>query len=141
MLGCLESPTYREMAWNALPRIIDMNEPIGVLADHVAIEGGLPGGCRPYLFPTLDDQAAGLVGGGAVDDGQVAVILGNSAVVNSSSNRMPASGSLDVMRLELGALPVDALLQQRGSIPGSDRRAETRLGCTGKVGTSSSAGM
>ncbi len=102
MLGCLESPTYREMAWNALPRIIDMNEPIGVLADHVAIEGGLPGGCRPYLFPTLDDQAAGLVGGGAVDDGQVAVILGNSAVVNSSSNRMPASGSLDVMRLNWG---------------------------------------
>jgi sugar (pentulose or hexulose) kinase len=102
MLNCLENPTYREMAWNALPRIVDMNEPIGALADHVASEGGLPGGCRPYLFPTLDDQAAGLVGGGAVDDGQVAVILGNSAVVNSSSDRMPSSGTLDVMRLNWG---------------------------------------
>jgi sugar (pentulose or hexulose) kinase len=53
-------------------------------------------------MPTLDDQAAGLVGGGAVDDGQVAVILGNSAVVNSSSRRRPKSGNLDVMKLNWG---------------------------------------
>lgn len=39
---------------------------------------------------------------GAVDAGQVAVILGNSAVVNSSSARLPASGSLDAMRLSWG---------------------------------------
>jgi sugar (pentulose or hexulose) kinase len=32
----------------------------------------------------------------------VAVILGNSAVVNSSSSKLPASGSLDAMRLNWG---------------------------------------
>jgi len=42
------------------------------------------------------------VGGGAVDAGQVAVVLGNSAVVNSSSSQLPASGSLDAMRLNWG---------------------------------------
>jgi len=56
----------------------------------------------PVVYPTSDDQAAGLVGGGAVDDGQVAVILGNSAVVNSSSNQLPSRGSLDVMKLNWG---------------------------------------
>ncbi|MCE9530642.1 MAG: xylulose kinase [Planctomycetes bacterium] len=102
MLDCLENPAHREMAWKCLPRIIDMNEPIGPLANHVAQEIGLVGDHRPLVFPTLDDQAAGLVGGGAVDDGQVAIILGNSAVVNSSSDRMPSSGNLDVMRLNWG---------------------------------------
>src|SRR5262249_46780106 len=48
------------------------------------------------------DQQAGLVGGGAVDAGQMAVILGNSAVVNSSSSQLPASGTLDAMRLNWG---------------------------------------
>ena len=62
-----------------------MNEPIGPLAESVALDAGLPAGARPLVFPTLDDQAAGLVGGGAVDAGQVAIILGNSAVVNSSA--------------------------------------------------------
>src|SRR5205814_2706346 len=52
--------------------------------------------------PTSDDQAAGLVGAGAVDAGQMAVILGNSAVVNSSSDRLPSSGTLDAMRLNWG---------------------------------------
>src|SRR5205085_11240300 len=54
------------------------------------------------VFPTSDDQAAGLVGGGAVDAGQMAIILGNSAVVNSSSSKLPASGTLDAMRLNWG---------------------------------------
>ena len=45
---------------------------------------------------------AALVGGGAVDAGQVAIILGNSAVVNSSSSQLPQSGSLDAMRLNWG---------------------------------------
>jgi xylulokinase len=102
MLDCLERPENRELAWKSLPRIVDMNEPVGPLAEHLAAEIGLDPGHRPLVFPTLDDQAAGLVGGGAVDDGQVAVILGNSAVVNSSSDRMPASGTLDVMRLNWG---------------------------------------
>src|SRR5206468_1292840 len=57
---------------------------------------------RPLVFPTSDDQQAGLVGGGAVDAGQVAVILGNSAVVNASSADLPRSGTLDVMRLNSG---------------------------------------
>ena len=56
----------------------------------------------PLLFPTSDDQAAGLVGGGAVDAGQMAVILGNSAVVNSSSSKLPSTGTLDAMRLNWG---------------------------------------
>jgi sugar (pentulose or hexulose) kinase len=42
------------------------------------------------------------VGGGAVDAGQMAVILGNSAVVNSSSSRLPAADNLDAMRLNWG---------------------------------------
>src|SRR5262249_18713062 len=49
-----------------------------------------------------DDQAAGLVGGGAVNDRQLAVILGNSAVVNSSSSRLPQRGTLDAMKLNWG---------------------------------------
>ena len=57
---------------------------------------------RPLIFPTSDDQQAGLVGGGAVDAGQMAVILGNSAVVNSSSSQLPATGDLDAMRLNWG---------------------------------------
>ena len=102
MLNCLKDTAQRESAWKCLPRIVDMNEPIGSLSESIAEELDLEPGHRPLVFPTLDDQAAGLVGGGAVNDGQVAVILGNSAVVNSSSNRMPSSGNLDVMRLNWG---------------------------------------
>ncbi len=102
MLDCLSRPDYRELALAQLPRIIDAREPIGPLADHLAVEAGLPRGSLPLIFPTSDDQAAGLVGGGAVDAGQVAVILGNSAVVNSSADRIPTAGTLDVMRLNWG---------------------------------------
>ena len=102
MLGAIARPEYRELAWTNLPRITDTNEPIGQLAEHIALEAGIAAVRRPWLFPTLDDQAAGLVGGGATDAGQVAVILGNSAVVNSSSAQLPASGNLDAMRLNWG---------------------------------------
>jgi sugar (pentulose or hexulose) kinase len=102
MLGALSKPEHRELAWANLPKLLDMNEPVGPLADHVALEADLPDSVRPLVFPTLDDQAAGLVGGGAVDAGQVAVILGNSAVVNSSSATLPQSGTLDAMRLNWG---------------------------------------
>lgn len=103
MLESIASPEFRELAWNSLPRIIqDMNEPIGPISESVAIDAGLPVGVRPLVFPTLDDQAAGLVGGGAVDAGQVAIILGNSAVVNSSAAAAPQSGSLDAMKLNWG---------------------------------------
>jgi xylulokinase len=102
MLSALAREDFRERAWHTLPAIIDMNEPVGQLAEYVALEAGVPVGGRPYIFPTLDDQAAGLVGGGATDAGQVAVILGNSAVVNSSSSRLPQSGSLDAMKLNWG---------------------------------------
>src|SRR5204862_5209827 len=98
----LAEPAHRELAWKALPAVIDMTEPVGRLAEHVALDAGLPAGVRPLVFPTLDDQAAGLVGGGAVDAGQVAVILGNSAVVNSSSSTLPRSGTLAAMRLYWG---------------------------------------
>ncbi len=102
MLDALERPAYREMAWKQLPRIVDQYEPIGPLSAELALEARLDAERRPLIFPTSDDQQAGLVGGGAVDAGQVAVVLGNSAVVNSSSSRLPASGNLDAMRLNWG---------------------------------------
>src|ERR1700722_5119731 len=108
MLGALSSAENRRLARAQLPRIVDHFEPIGVLADHVAVEAGLDASQRPLVFPTSDDQQAGLVGGGAVDSGQMAVILGNSAVVNSSSNALPEHvrsskfPPLDVMRLNWG---------------------------------------
>src|SRR5947209_5021118 len=102
MLGALEDPTYRQLAEQQLPSILDTDGPIGPLAEHVALELGIPADACPLVFPTSDDQQAGLVGGGAVDPGQVAVILGNSAVVNSSSGLLPQSGTLDAMRLNWG---------------------------------------
>ena len=102
MLGALASEEHRDLAWKQLPRIIDHYEPIGPLADSVALEVGIDPQKAPLVFPTSDDQQAGLVGGGAVDAGQVAVILGNSAVVNSSSERLPDGDELDVMRLNWG---------------------------------------
>jgi sugar (pentulose or hexulose) kinase len=101
MLEAIAQPNYRELAWKSLPAIIGMYEPIGPVAEHLALDAGLPPGVRPLVYPTLDDQAAGLIGGGAVKAGQVAIILGNSAVVNSSADR-PAAGSLDVMKLNWG---------------------------------------
>jgi xylulokinase len=108
MLGALSSAENRRLALAQLPRIVDHFEPIGRLADHLAVEAGLDPSQRPLVFPTSDDQQAGLVGGGAVDSGQMAVILGNSAVVNSSSAALPQQGRspkftpLDVMRLNWG---------------------------------------
>jgi len=100
MLDALASAEYRELAWQQLPRIIDQNEPVGPLSANLAMEAGMD--ARPLIFPTSDDQQAGLVGGGAVDAGQVAIILGNSAVVNSSSAQLPATDKLDAMRLNWG---------------------------------------
>jgi xylulokinase len=102
MLDALATPTYREMAWKQLPRIVDETDLIGPLSLSLALEAGIDPERRPLVFPTSDDQQAGLAGGGAVDAGQVAVILGNSAVVNSSSAELPASGGLDAMRLNWG---------------------------------------
>jgi sugar (pentulose or hexulose) kinase len=102
MLDAVGRADYRELAWAQLPPIVEQSEPVGALADHVCLEVGLQRGQPPILFPTSDDQQAGLVGGGAVDDGQLAIVLGNSAVVNSSSDRVPSGGSLDVMRLNWG---------------------------------------
>ncbi len=102
MLDALESEEFRRLAWKQLPRIIDQYHPVGMLRESAALQAGLTGKKRPWIFPTSDDQQAGLVGGGAVDAGQVAVILGNSAVVNSSSKDRPQRGQLDVMRLNWG---------------------------------------
>lgn len=102
MLQALEHQQRRDMALRSLPEIIEMNSPIGSLSEPVSLAARLPLNVRPLIFPTLDDQAAGLIGGGAVDAGQVAVILGNSAVVNSSSDQLPASGTLDAMKLNWG---------------------------------------
>ena len=102
MLNALANAEYRRLAQQHLPRIVDHYAAIGPLSESLAIEAGLDRANRPLIYPTSDDQQAGLVGGGAVDAGQVAVILGNSAVVNSSSSQLPTSGTLDAMRLNWG---------------------------------------
>lgn len=103
MLAAVADPELQELAWRQLPKIIDANTPVGPLSESLAAECGLPAGVRPLVFPTSDDQQAGLVGGGAVSDGQLAVILGNSAVVNSSCGHLPAADvNLDVMALNWG---------------------------------------
>jgi sugar (pentulose or hexulose) kinase len=102
MLDAISRAEYRDLAWRQLPRIVDQNELVGALSPSLALEAGLSAEQRPLIFPTSDDQQAGLVGGGAVDAGQMAVILGNSAVVNSSSSQLPATDNLDAMRLNWG---------------------------------------
>jgi len=102
MLGALANAEYRTLAEGNLPKILDMMTPVGPLSESIAADCGLPEGVRPLIFPTLDDQAAGLVGGGAVAAGHVAIILGNSAVVNSSFADIPSGDALDVMRLNWG---------------------------------------
>ncbi len=100
MLNAIASDKYRDLAWAQLPRIVDQNEAVGPLSASLAAEAGLAN--APLVFPTSDDQQAGLIGGGAVDAGQVAVILGTSAVVNSSSSQLSKTDNLDVMRLNWG---------------------------------------
>lgn len=102
VLTALSNEEYRDLGWGQLPGIIEQAEPVGQLAESLCVEVGIPHANAPWIFPTSDDQQAGLVGGGAVDDGQVAVVLGNSAVVNSSAERIPTQGTLDVMRLNWG---------------------------------------
>ena len=102
MLDALESRAWRDLAWQQLPRIADHFEPIGPLQASLVTETGLDPGHVPMIFPTSDDQAAGLIGGGAVEPGQMAIILGTSAVVNSSSAQLPTTDDLDVMRLNWG---------------------------------------
>lgn len=103
-LNALENADYKELAWRQLPEIIDQYTPVGQLRKSLAAECGLPKTMiRPWIFPTSDDQQAGLIGGGAVEAGQMAIILGNSAVVNSSCSTIPASDiNLDVMALNWG---------------------------------------
>ncbi len=102
MLDAIKCPDYRELAWSRLPRIIDQFEPIGPLQPSLALEAGIDAARAPLIFPTSDDQQAGLIGGGAVDAGHMAIILGSSAVVNSSSALLPQGDDLDVMRLNWG---------------------------------------
>lgn len=102
MLESLRESRHRELALRQLPRIVPWDQPLGPLAAHVALQAGLDPPSAPVLFPTSDDQQAGLIGGGAVEDGQMAIVLGTSAVVNSSSNRLPTGNALDVMRLNWG---------------------------------------
>ncbi len=102
MLGALAQQKYRTLAWKQLPTIVDHYEPVGELSKNLAMEAGVDLKHRPIVYPTSDDQQAGLVGGGAVNEGQMAVILGTSAVVNSSSAKLPDVDDLDVMCLNWG---------------------------------------
>ncbi len=102
MLGALENPEYRELAWSQLPRIVNQTEPVERLRRGFSEDLGITPDNAPFVFPTSDDQQAGLIGGGAVDAGQMAVILGNSAVVNSSANEPPETDTLDAMKLNWG---------------------------------------
>jgi sugar (pentulose or hexulose) kinase len=99
MLDAIESTAYRALAASHLPRIIDHHEPIGALTCEPFAGAQAR---SPLVFPTSDDQQAGLIGGGAVDAGQMAIILGTSAVVNSSSAQLPSTDDLDVMKLNWG---------------------------------------
>lgn len=99
MLDALAEPANRDLIWRQLPRIIHQFEPVGPLRPSLVLEARLDPAHVPIVFPTSDDQQAGLIGGGAVDSGQMAVILGTSAVVNSSSMNLPKTDKLDVMRL------------------------------------------
>lgn len=102
MMGALADASYGKMAMECLPRVVDYRDPVGPLSAGICRDLGLDPARAPLVFPTSDDQQAGLAGGGAVDAGQVAVILGNSAVVNSSAGSPPATDSLDCMRLNWG---------------------------------------
>lgn len=102
MLDAIDDSALRDLAWQQLPRIVDQFEPVGPLLASLVVEAGLDPNHVPLIFPTSDDQQAGLVGGGAVDDGQMAIILGTSAVVNSSSTLLPDTDHLDIMRLNWG---------------------------------------
>jgi xylulokinase len=103
MLGALSDPKCRQLAWKQLPAIVKADEPLGELLPLAKQFARIhPRKRGPLIFPTSDDQAAGLVGGGAVDAGQVAIVLGNSAVVNSSSSKLPTCSTLDAMRLNWG---------------------------------------
>jgi sugar (pentulose or hexulose) kinase len=141
MLGALESPAYQKLAQRHLPSIIEATEAIGPLAEHLGLEAGIRH--RPLVFPTNDDQQAGLIGGGAVAAGEAAIILGNSAVVNSSAEHLPRSGSLDAMRLNCGpylwmrcynngAQFLDRVVGPRPDWSELERKAsEVAPGCTG----------
>ncbi|MBL8800031.1 MAG: xylulose kinase, partial [Planctomycetia bacterium] len=103
MLKALDDAGYRKLAAKQLPEIVEQSHLVGRLPDTRLVVNGRDKSKRgAAVFPTSDDQAAGLVGGGAVDAGQMAIILGHSAVVNSSSSRLPSGTSLDAMRLNWG---------------------------------------
>jgi xylulokinase len=102
MLKAIGDRTLQILAEGQLPKIIDHHDPVGQLSIPVCYDALIDPEQAPLIFPTSDDQQAGLVGGGAVDAGQMAIILGTSAVVNSSSSKLPATEALDVMRLNWG---------------------------------------
>jgi xylulokinase len=100
MLKALRSQKHRDLVWRQLPKIAKSDQPLGRLSRHMAVEAGMK--TAFLVFPTSDDQQAGLCGGGAVDHGEMAVILGTSIVVNLAYNTLIASPGIDVMRLNWG---------------------------------------
>src|SRR5581483_1373673 len=82
MLSALQNEEYRRLAWMQLPKIVDQFEPVGKLTTDYAPDllhgrAASQGDEGVLIFPTSDDQQAGLAGGGAVEAGQMAIILGN----------------------------------------------------------------
>ena len=102
MLDALKSRENQALVKAQLPPILDMNTPVGFLNKGMCLNCGIEPSSAPLIFPVSDDQQAGLAGGGAVEAGQLAIILGNSAVVNASASAPPAGNDLDCMRLNWG---------------------------------------
>lgn len=143
MLDALKSPENRALVRAQLPPILDMNTPVGSLEKGICLSCGIEPANAPLIFPVSDDQQAGLAGGGAVEAGQLAILLGNSAVVNASASAPPAGDDLDCMRLNWGpylwmrcytngAQFLDRILGQNPDWDALDKAARaTPSGCAG----------
>ena len=133
MLEALANPIYRDLAWQQLPRIVDQHEPVGPLSAEPGPGSGRRAGRRSSSpRPTISRR--GWSAAGRSTAGQLAIILGNSAVVNSSSSQLPGHRQAGCDASELGPLPVDALLHQRRPVPRPHRRQAARLARPGGTG-------
>lgn len=148
MLGAISDTALRMKIAECLPKVIETFRPIGKLVcqERTDLRIQLPPEIEfhsPLVFPTLDDQAAGLVGGGATQPGELAIILGTSAVVNSSAKSAPATDALDAMKLgwdgaylwmrcySNGAGFIDSLMPLQARLDAEPAAEKLPPGCSG----------